>query len=65
MVTKPDIHDLDHMERCYLNCVNVTLTKLTERHDAACECELCRARMLTDVQDEASFHIPCVLSNDK
>jgi hypothetical protein len=40
--------------------VHKLLTDLTEAHHPACACELCNARMLTDVQDPESYTIPGV-----
>ena len=42
---------LGEPDRLKLTLVNRLLTQLTEAHHHACGCELCRARMLTDVQD--------------
>ena len=44
-------HILNTGESLTLAAVNRMLTRLSEAHHHACECELCEARMLTDVQD--------------
>jgi hypothetical protein len=51
-------------ERRKLAEANRLLTELTESHSHACECELCLARVLTDVQDEASYTVPGVIPSD-
>jgi hypothetical protein len=49
-------------EQLDLTVANRILTRLTERHHHACECMLCDARMLTDVQDgpEDGWTVPGV-----
>ena len=37
-----------------LTQANSILERLTESHHHTCDCSLCTARMLTDVQDEES-----------
>jgi hypothetical protein len=44
-------HHLTPEEQQQLTAVNEVLTRLTVAHHHICECELCGARMLTDVQD--------------
>jgi hypothetical protein len=44
-------HLLSDEEQMTLTAVNKMLTRLTVTHHHACACELCEARMLTDVQD--------------
>jgi hypothetical protein len=44
-------HRLTADEQRQLATVNQLLTRLTVAHHHTCECELCGARMLTDVQD--------------
>jgi hypothetical protein len=57
----PVIHHLSQPETRWLRLANELLTRVTVAHAACCECELCRARMLTDVQDEESFHVPFIV----
>jgi hypothetical protein len=52
-------HDLEPRERPMLRRANELLTELTVNHSHTCQCELCVARMLTDVQEEESFHVKC------
>ena len=51
------IHDLTNEDREKLTTVNRLLTELTVTHDVWCECDLCEARMSTDVQYEEAFHV--------
>ena len=51
------VHDLTNQDREKLTTVNRLLTELTVTHDVWCECDLCEARMSTDVQDEEAFHV--------
>jgi hypothetical protein len=44
-------HQLTAAEQLTLTTVNKMLTRLTVTHHHTCECELCKARTLTDVQD--------------
>jgi hypothetical protein len=44
-------HLLSDEEQMAMTAVNKMLTRLTVTHHHTCACELCRARMLTDVQD--------------
>ncbi len=50
-------HHLSEDQRRMLQCANQLMTALTLSHDASCTCELCDARMNTDVQEEGSFHV--------
>lgn len=50
-------HELTVTERVQLTEANRLLTAITTPHHPCCECMLCQARMLTDVQDEASFTV--------
>jgi hypothetical protein len=52
------IHHLTPAERAQLTTANVLLRELTYHHCHACGCELCRARTLTHVEEESSFHAP-------
>ena len=51
------IHHLTKADCEKLTMVNRLLTELTVTHDIWCECDLCEARMSTDVQDEEAFHV--------
>jgi hypothetical protein len=44
-------HALTAAEQLTLTTANRMLTRLTVTHHHSCACELCEARMLTDVQD--------------
>jgi len=56
---------LNPSERRRLALVNDLLTDLTKKHSPNCNCELCQARMLTDVSEEASFYVPHVLLTEE
>lgn len=51
-------HNLGPEEQRMLTQANRLLTQLTVPHSATCTCELCKARILTDVQDKDSFRVP-------
>jgi hypothetical protein len=50
-------HHLTGSERDALATANQLLTQITVHHCHNCDCELCEARMLTDVQDAGCFHV--------
>lgn len=50
-------HHLTEAERANLAQANRLLTGITVAHCHTCACELCEARALTDVQEEASYHV--------
>lgn len=50
-------HHLTDDERGLLRAANLSLTKITLEHGISCRCVLCEARMLTDVQEDASYHV--------
>lgn len=55
-------HHLSPLERAMLAHANWILTELTRAHCPFCDCEMCDARVLTDCQDEAAYHVPFVPS---
>jgi hypothetical protein len=54
-------HHLNDIDCARLREANRLLTEITDSHCHSCECELCVARQLTDVQDEDSYHVPDVV----
>ena len=53
-------HHLTDAERLQLAQANRLLTAITDAHCHSCECCLCEARALTDVQDEEAYHVEYV-----
>lgn len=57
-------HHLSPSERLKLQEANALLREITDGHCHSCECSLCDARASTDVQEEESYHVRYVPSED-
>jgi hypothetical protein len=55
---------LTEVEMAQLRSANALLWRITDSHVPMCECILCTARWMTDVQDEESRFVPNVMLED-